>query len=329
MVDRSTMIATPNNLYLADEQSCKVLDAATGEVRDEITVPADLVGGTFWKWMAMFDGVLYALVGEQEPLDEIARWRRTAGGWPWNEISKGFNANDPKNFDPRSWRRKETFDQRDHAWGFSKALLAIDPGTKQVLWSHREELPIDSRTLCMKSGRVYLSHFSRYIACLNAKSGEEICAKTAEQDPELFKAIGPYCPYEVASTGWRSTIYARCSDEVLIFAGPQVFDVTAISTADGHHLWTYRAAKSSRSDPRRRRVSDRSGRTQHGHSQARPAHRQDPGKLQHFENILHSRDGLRTASSSGEVAMARFASNRPAIARNGCRRCVPRALSGR
>ena len=69
MVDRSTMIATPASLYLADEQSCKVLDAATGEVRDEITVPADLVGGTFWKWMAMSDGVLYALVGEQEPLD--------------------------------------------------------------------------------------------------------------------------------------------------------------------------------------------------------------------------------------------------------------------
>ena len=31
MVDRSTMIATPETLYLADDKSCKLLDAATGE----------------------------------------------------------------------------------------------------------------------------------------------------------------------------------------------------------------------------------------------------------------------------------------------------------
>ena len=243
MVDRSTMIATPTVLYLADEKSCKLLDPATGELRDEITVPADLTGGTFWKWMALSDGVLYALVGEQEPLDAVKRWRRTAGGWPWNEISDGYNANDPPNFDFRTWNRQESFDQRDHAWGFSKTLLAIDPHTKKILWRHQEELPIDSRTLCMKNGRIYFSHFSRYIVCLNAKSGEEIWRRTAENDPELFKAIGPYCPYEVASTGWRSTIYARCSDEALIFAGPQVFDVTAVSTADGRHLWTYHATR--------------------------------------------------------------------------------------
>ena len=243
MVDRSTMIATPTALYVADEKSCKLLDPATGEVRDEITVPAELTGGTFWKWMALSDGVLYALVGEQEPLDAVKRWRRTAGGWPWNEISDGYNAKDPPNFDTRTWNRQESFDQRDHAWGFSKTLLAIDPQTKKILWCHREELPIDSRTLCMKNGRIYFSHFSRYIVCLNAKSGAEIWRRTAEKDPELFKAIGPYCPYEVASTGWRSTIYARCSDEALIFAGPQVFDVTAVSAADGRHLWTYHAAR--------------------------------------------------------------------------------------
>jgi len=243
MVDRSTMIATPDALYLADEKSCKRLDPATGRLLDEITVPADLTGGTFWKWMALSDGVLYALVGEQEPLDAVARWRRTVGGWPWNEISDGFNAVDPPSFDTRTWNRKQTFDARDHAWGFSKVLLAIDPQTKKVLWSHREELPIDSRTLCMKNGRIYFSHFSRYIACLNATSGEEVWRRTVEEDPGLFEKIGPYCPYEFARTGWRSTIYARCSDEVLIFAGPQVFDVTAVSTADGRHLWTYHAER--------------------------------------------------------------------------------------
>jgi len=142
MVDRSTMIATSTALYLGDERSCKVLDPATGKLIDEITVPTDLTGGTFWKWMALDNGVLYALVGEQEPLDRVARWRRTA-----------------------------------------------------------------------------------------------------DKAPELFKAIGPYCPYEHARTGWRSTIYLRCSDKALYFAGPQVFDVTAVSTDDGRHLWTYRAQR--------------------------------------------------------------------------------------
>ena len=214
-----------------------------GEVADEISVPSELAGGTFWKWMALADGVLYALVGEEEPLDAVARWRRTAGGWPWQQISDGFNAIDPPSFDTRTWNRKESFEQTDHAWGFSKTLLAIDPQTKKILWRHQEQLPIDSRTLCMKHGRIYFSHFSRYIACVDAKSGDEIWRRTAENDPELFKAIGPYCPYEVASTGWRSTAYARCSDDVLIFAGPQVFDVTAVATSDGRHLWTYHAAR--------------------------------------------------------------------------------------
>jgi hypothetical protein len=43
MVDRNTMIATPTTLYLGDDKSCKLIDAATGEVRGEI-VPRDLVG---------------------------------------------------------------------------------------------------------------------------------------------------------------------------------------------------------------------------------------------------------------------------------------------
>ncbi len=241
MVDRNTMIATPTALYLGDEKSCKVIDPETGEVTDEITVPVELTGGTFWKWMAIADGVLYALVGEQEPLDGVKRWRRTVGGWPWNEISEGYNVKDPASFEPETWKRDQPFNLKEHQWGFSKTLLAIDLKTKDVLWHHQEQLPIDSRALCMKNGRLFFSHFGEYIACLDANSGKEIWRRTAEKDAELFKAIGPYCPYQIAYTGWRSTIYLRCSDEALIFAGPQVFDVTAVSTDDGRYLWTYKA----------------------------------------------------------------------------------------
>jgi len=244
MVDRSTMIATPTALYLADEESCKLLDPATGRLIGEIAVPAKLVGGTFWKWMAFRDGVLYALVGKQEATDPVKRWRRTAHGWPWGAISDGYNLKDPTAWDAKKWKRTESFDPKDHVWGFSKTLLAIDTKTKKVLWHHTErQHAIDSRSLCMKNGRLYFCHFSKYLVCLDAKTGKEVWRKTPDNDPTLFKAIGPYCPYEAWSTGWRTTYYLRCSDKALYFAGPQVFDVTAVSTDDGRHLWTYRAQR--------------------------------------------------------------------------------------
>ncbi|MHC4109773.1 MAG: PQQ-binding-like beta-propeller repeat protein [Planctomycetota bacterium] len=243
MVDRSTMIATPEILYLADHEACQRIDAATGQLIDRITVPADLSGGTFWKWMALEKGVLYALIGEQEAPDPVKRWKRTVGGWPWNQISDGFNAHDPKSFQPNTWQRLEKFSEKDYQWGFGKTLLAIDVQTKEVLWHHHEKQLIDSRAVCMKNGRLYFSRFSSYIGCLDTRTGREIWRKTAEKNPELFKAIGPYCPFEFARTGWRTTIYARCSDDALYFVGPQVFNLTAISGRDGHHLWTYHAQR--------------------------------------------------------------------------------------
>ena len=47
MIDRNTMIATPEVLYLSDHQACQRIDAATGQFIDRITVPADITGGTF------------------------------------------------------------------------------------------------------------------------------------------------------------------------------------------------------------------------------------------------------------------------------------------
>jgi outer membrane protein assembly factor BamB len=243
MIDRNTVIATPEVLYLADQEACQRIDTATGRLIDRIAVPADLTGGTFWKWMALEKGVLYALIGEREASDPVKRWKRTVGGWPWGQISDGFNVHDPKSWDPKTWQRLERFSGEDYQWGFGKTLLAIDVQTQEVLWSHREQFPIDSRALCMKNGRLYFSRFSSYVGCLGTLTGKEIWRKTAEKDPELFQAIGPYCPFEHARTGWRTTIYARCSDDALYFAGPQVFDLTAIAGQDGHHLWTYRAER--------------------------------------------------------------------------------------
>ena len=220
MVDRGTMIATPTTLYLADANSCKLLDAATGKVTGEIAAPTKLTGGTFWKWMALEDGVMYALVGKHEKADAPARWRRRHHGWPWGGISKGYNAG-------------------RYAWGFAATLVAINPKTKKVLWHHSEAgAPIDSRALCMKAGRIFTTAFGKYIACLDAKTGKELWRKTPDGDAELFKALGKFSPGHGYRTGWKSTVYLRCSEKALYFMGPQLQKLTALSAEDGRLLWS-------------------------------------------------------------------------------------------
>jgi len=222
MVDRPTMIATPETLYLGGATSCERLDAVTGKVIDEITVPQDLTDGPFWKWMALQDGVLYALVGKTEKPDPDAKWRRRAHGWPWGGISQGYNA-------------------PTYTWGFAPTLFAIDPKTRKVLWHHREPQPIDSRGICMKSGRIFICRFGQYLACLDSETGKPIWRRTADKDAELFEAIGPYRPGHGYVGGWKSTVYLKCTDKALYFLGPQVNWLTAISAKDGTFLWKYPA----------------------------------------------------------------------------------------
>ena len=222
MVDRCTMIAAPDALYLADDESCKLLDPDTGVVKDQIVVSKDVAGGTFWKWMALDDGVLYALVGEAEKPDAVAKWRRRGHGWPWGGISDGYN-------------------KGPYRWGFASTLLAIDPKTKKVLWRHAEPVPIDSRGICMKGGRIYCCAFGKYVACLDAKNGQEVWRRTAEKDPGVFQAIGPYRPGHGYVGGWKSTVFLKCSDQALYVVGPQVNWLSAFAAADGRFLWKFPA----------------------------------------------------------------------------------------
>jgi outer membrane protein assembly factor BamB len=220
MVDRGTMIATPTTLYLADDKSCKLLDPATGEVTGEIAVPADVAGGTFWKWMGLDGGTLYALVGRDEPPDDVAKWRMTGHGWPWDRISKGYNAS-------------------DYTWGFANVLVAVDPKTKKVLWTHRENDPIDSRALVVKNGRIYFLIFGKVLACLDAKTGKDVWRKTADSSPDLFQAIGPSRSGQGWVQGWRSASFMKCTDQALYFVGPQTSWLSAVSAGDGRFLWKF------------------------------------------------------------------------------------------
>jgi len=218
MVHRNTMIATPTILYVGDNKSCKLIDAATGELKDEISPPEDIAGGTFWKWMALEDDILYVLIGEQEMIDPQVRRSRSGHGWPWDPLSKGFNM--PEN-----------------PWGFGRNVLAIDLKTKKVIWSYHEEESIDSRALCMKNGRIYAFRFGSYLTCLNAKNGKVIWRRTIKKDPQLFKTIGKDLNRQGYMTNWRTTAYLKCSDKALYFAGPMMDKLISLSTKDGSVLW--------------------------------------------------------------------------------------------
>jgi len=219
MVHRNTLIATPATLYFGDDKSCKVIDAATGETRDEIA-PDGLGGETFWKWMALENNALYALIGDQEERDPVIRANIQHHGWPWNPLSPGYN-------------------KPEHTWGFGRTLLAIDPATKKVLWRHQEAEPIDSRALCMKNGRIYAFRFDAYLVCIDAKTGREIWRKTKDNSPELFAALGTCLKRQDWRTNWRTTVYLKCSDKALYFAGPPVGKLLVVSAEDGRIIWEH------------------------------------------------------------------------------------------
>ncbi len=213
MIHRNTFIATPKTLYLADNKSCKLIDPATGKIRDEIVVPDKLADGPVWKWMALEGNVLYALVGEKEGADETLRGNRIRGaGWPWWGI-KNYN------------------------FGFGRTFLAIDPESKKILWSHKEVDPIDSRGVCMKNGRIYYYSDGKFLAALEARNGK---VAWKNEETELLEAIGAHGKAQHWMLGFASTAYLKASDDALYFAGPQRPRLVAASTKDGKLLWQHK-----------------------------------------------------------------------------------------
>ncbi|MDK1031918.1 MAG: PQQ-binding-like beta-propeller repeat protein, partial [Planctomycetia bacterium] len=201
MIHRNTLIATPDTIYVADDTSCKLLDAATGKLKGEIKAPADISDGPVWKWMGIEDGVLYALVGEVETTD-----------WKAGNI-------------------------KNYIRGFGRTILAIDVKTKKVLWHYRSAELLDSRAMCMKAGRIFFYSHKKFVGCLDAKTGKELW-KTS--DEKILEAIGEHYYFLHFQYAWCPHFpYTLCNDKVLFFVGPQRKRTVAISAKDGKLLWQY------------------------------------------------------------------------------------------
>jgi len=217
MIHRNTMIATPEVLYLADHQSCKLIDARTGRIRDEIVISTPQADGPVWKWMALVDGVLYALVGGQEtPIHTQRSDSPALGHWPWG-MWEGHDYADPKT-----------------SFGFGRTFLAIDPATKKVLWTHREKDYLDSRGVSMGGGRIYFYAPEKMLGCLDARSGKVLWKNS---DADLLEAIGPNGRAQHYVTGYATQTYIKCHGDRLLFAGPQRSRLVVASTRDGRLLW--------------------------------------------------------------------------------------------
>jgi outer membrane protein assembly factor BamB len=225
MIHRNTMIATPEVLYLADNEACKLIDARTGQVKDQIVITEGTADGRVWKWMGLEPGtdgraVLYALVGGEEIRPKTTPSQRDGlGHWPWG-MWEGHDYKDPKaNF------------------GFGRTLLAIDPATKKILWAHSEEDYIDARAVCLKNGRIYCYSPGKFVACVSAASGEVVW-KNSDQD--LLGAIGRDGPAQFWVMGYASMPYLKCNDRYLFFAGPQRDRLVVAAAKDGKLAWQKR-----------------------------------------------------------------------------------------
>lgn len=217
MVLRNTIIATPENLYLADDESCKILDAATGKLKGEITAPDPEKDGRVWKWMALQNDVLYALLGDEEVKAPVLTSDAFGvGGWP--------RANWP-GFD---------YPHAQTAWGQGRTLLAIDVKTKKLLWRHREEDFLDNRAVCMSEERLYFYSPENFLGCLDVHNGQVVWKNS---DPDLLSAIGPRFSVNPRWTGLTPMAYVRCNEEFLFFAGPRMPRVVAVSARDGKLAW--------------------------------------------------------------------------------------------
>jgi len=219
MIHRNTMIATDDALYMGDHESCKVIDAKTGKVREEITVPKELTDGPVWKWMAMRDGVLYGLVGNPEV--KVNTQRSTRGGlghWPWGM----WDGHDYK--DPRT------------AFGFGRTLVAIDVKSKDILWTYRDDEFLDARAVCMNKENFYIFSAEHFLACVDVDSGKLLWKN---KDDDLLKAIGPNQKAQHYVTGYATTCYMKCTDDYLFFAGPQRKQMVVAKANDGKLAWTH------------------------------------------------------------------------------------------
>ena len=218
-IHRNTLIATPETVYLGDDTSCRLLEARTGKLKGEIAPPVGVAGGTVWNWMALQDGILYAMMGKDDWKYKGIRTHTAIRVWSWRPIPNGY----------RDALERKTF-------GFGRSILAIDPKTKKVLWRRHERDLIDGRAVCMSNRRLFYLCRGKRLVCLDVKTGKALWENT---DAGLLLEIGATGRPNHFSTGYASDSYMKCTDRAVYFCSPTQARLVAVSAEDGKKLWSH------------------------------------------------------------------------------------------
>ncbi len=213
LVHRSAFIATDDRFYMIEGDGCLILDPKTGETLERIRIPG-LRGE--WKYIAMADGILYVLSGEEPDASETTIVRSVHGHWSWGELSPGYY-------------------QDRIPWGFGSSLAAYDLGRRQVRWIHEHQRPIDSRSLALGGGKIYFYAPKAHTGCLDGGAGKVLWTN---DDPKVIEFIEQPGRGLTSTPGFRTSCYSLYSPEALFLQAQTRMNVVAISTKDGHLLWS-------------------------------------------------------------------------------------------
>lgn len=212
LVHRSAFIATPEIFYMIDGDHCLLLDAATGEERGRLKIPG--VQGA-WKWIALENGILYALAGAPGDGVELVKGKRALGGWSWADLSQGYYG-------------------KRIPHGFGDVVAAYELDTKRVLWTHREKSLIDSRGLAIRDNQFYLYCPERHLRALDYTTGE---IRWTADDPDTLNLIETPGKGLTSTPGWRTQTLVVATPDALVIQGQTRMNVIGLSTADGSLLW--------------------------------------------------------------------------------------------
>ncbi|MEO2013077.1 MAG: PQQ-binding-like beta-propeller repeat protein, partial [Fuerstiella sp.] len=212
LVHRSAFIATKDTFYMINGDHCLLLDAQTGEEKGRIQI-ADFPGD--WKWIALHNGVLYALAGKPGDGVELVKGDRALGGWSWADLSKGYY---PKRI----------------PHGFGDVLVAFEVESKKTLWTHREDSLIDSRGLAIRDNQLYLYCPDRHFRALDYASG---AVRWTNRDEETLGLIEKPGKGLTSTPGWRTQTLVVATPGSLVIQGQTRMNVLALSTEDGSLLW--------------------------------------------------------------------------------------------
>lgn len=215
LAHRSAFIATENTFYMIDTDGngCLLLDPETGEEKDRIHISE--INGE-WKWIAIENGTLFALIGETKDPTETTLIRSERTHWSWGELSKGYYT-------------------KRVPWGFGTTILAYDLDRKKVVWTHKEEAPVDSRAMVIGDEKIFFYGPDSRLGCLNTITGNLIWANNDPKVRELIEEPGRGLK---STPGFKTTCYCLYTPKALFYEAQTNMNIVAVSNKDGSLLWS-------------------------------------------------------------------------------------------